>query len=379
MLPEAEGGDGELTYSLAPALPAGLSFAADTRTLSGTPTAAGEYAMTYTAADEDGDEASFGFTLTVDAVPPTAKQAQVPQPSAPTLTRVQFSGQSAPALDVTWPHAGANVAEYRVKYGKKGDEANWAWTHIDDPNNRTLRMSNLEPGELYEAQVQAIADSVNSEWSATGEGRANRPPAATSASFNGGTFPVGTIADYKETGQGAVGVLFSDADSDALTYSAAAQHAALLGVSLTGNAGEAQLRVTLLNQGSSNVTYTARDAYGGSVTRTATIGITAKTSRSVAENSPAGTAVGTPVTGTPYNNVALSYTLTGNAADSGLFVIDSSTGQISVKQGATLDYETDDSYRETETWNGQVSRSSTGAKCNTPSMGMRPPLTSKSS
>ena len=40
--------------------------------------------------------------------------------------------------------------------------------------------------------------------------------------------------------------------------------------------------------------------------------------------------------------------------DSGLFTIDSSTGQISVKQGATLDYETDDSYRETETWQGEV-------------------------
>ena len=108
------------------------------------------------------------------------------------------------------------------------------------------------------------------------------------------TFPVGTIADYKETGQGALGVFFSDADSDALTYSAAAQHPALLGVSLTGNAGEAQLRVTLLNQGSSKVTYTASDAYGGSVTRTVTIGISAKTSRSIAENSAAGTAVGCP-------------------------------------------------------------------------------------
>ena len=61
--------------------------------------------------------------------------------------------------------------------------------------------------------------------------------------------------------------------------------------------GEAQLRVTLLNQGSSKLTYTARDAYGGSVTRTTTIGISAKVGRSIAEHSPAGTAVGAPVTG----------------------------------------------------------------------------------
>ena len=87
----------------------------------------------------------------------------------------------------------------------------------------------------------------------------------------------------------------------------------MLGVSLTGAAGSAHLRVTLLNQGSSKVTYTAHDAYGGSVTRTATIGITAKTSRSIAENSAAGTAVGAPVTGTPYNGAALTYSLTGKA------------------------------------------------------------------
>ena len=223
-----------------------------------------------------------------------------------------------------------------------------------DAANRTLTLPDLEAGATYEVQVRALNNQVAGPWSDTGSGRANRPPTATSVSFLGGTFPVGTIADYNETGAGALGVMFADADGDALTYSAAAQHPALLGVSLTGAAGEAKLRATLLNQGASKLTYTASDAYGGSVTRSATITITAKTSRDIAENSAAGTAVGDPVTGTPYNDVALSYTLKGKAKDSGKFVIDSATGQISVAQGATLDYETDDSHRETETWNGQV-------------------------
>ncbi len=197
-------------------------------------------------------------------------------------------------------------------------------------------------------------------WSDTGEGTANRPPTATSAAFSGGTFPVGTVATYAETGQGAVGVLFSDPDSDTLTYTASAEKPALLGVSVSGTAGSATLTATLLNQGTSKVNYTATDPYGGSVTRSATIGITAKTSRSIAENSAAGTNVGDPVTGTPYDdgddqtNDALTYSLTGKAADSGLFAIDSATGQISVAQGATLDYETDDTHRETETYNNQV-------------------------
>ena len=56
VLPEASGGDGELTYSVS-SLPAGLEFDAATRTLGGTPTEAtdGAVAVTYTATDDDDD------------------------------------------------------------------------------------------------------------------------------------------------------------------------------------------------------------------------------------------------------------------------------------------------------------------------------------
>ena len=49
-LPEATGGSGEFTYSLAPIAP-GLNFDTTTRVLSGTPGLVGEYPMTYTATD----------------------------------------------------------------------------------------------------------------------------------------------------------------------------------------------------------------------------------------------------------------------------------------------------------------------------------------
>ena len=70
-LPTAYGGNGALTYTLAPAVP-GLSFNAATRRLSGTPTQAGTYPMTYRAADADAntadsDAAIRTFTLTVQA------------------------------------------------------------------------------------------------------------------------------------------------------------------------------------------------------------------------------------------------------------------------------------------------------------------------
>ncbi len=69
-LPAASGGDGPLTYALAPAVPAGLLFDAATRVLHGTPSAPSPTAaFTYTATDEDGDAASLNFAITVLAAP----------------------------------------------------------------------------------------------------------------------------------------------------------------------------------------------------------------------------------------------------------------------------------------------------------------------
>ena len=68
-LPAATGGSGELSYSLQPEVP-GLTFAASRRILSGTPTAAGSYSMTYGATDTREVTASLSFTITVQAAPP---------------------------------------------------------------------------------------------------------------------------------------------------------------------------------------------------------------------------------------------------------------------------------------------------------------------
>ena len=66
VLPAATGGDGTLTYTLSPDPPAGLTFNAGTRTLSGTPSAGqGATEYTYTATDTNGDTASLTFTIGV--------------------------------------------------------------------------------------------------------------------------------------------------------------------------------------------------------------------------------------------------------------------------------------------------------------------------
>ena len=63
-LPEASGGNGALTYSLSPDVP-GLTFDAATRQLTGTPSTAASYNMTYTATDEDGDTDTLRFAMIV--------------------------------------------------------------------------------------------------------------------------------------------------------------------------------------------------------------------------------------------------------------------------------------------------------------------------
>ena len=63
-LPEATGGNGDLTYSLSPSVP-GLSFDPASRVVSGAPTTIGPYAVTYKATDKDGDEVSLTANITV--------------------------------------------------------------------------------------------------------------------------------------------------------------------------------------------------------------------------------------------------------------------------------------------------------------------------
>ena len=67
-LPVASGGDGDLDYD-ATGLPPGLSFVKSTRIITGTPTTANKYEVTYTATDEDEDVASQKFFIEVFAMP----------------------------------------------------------------------------------------------------------------------------------------------------------------------------------------------------------------------------------------------------------------------------------------------------------------------
>ena len=111
-LPAASGGNGELRYTLEPAVP-GLSFDAATRTLSGTPTSAGSYAMEYKVEDgdenteaSDADTLTFAVTVEEPAPPDTA-----PNFSATVADQSYTVGEAIAAL--TLPAASGGNGELR--------------------------------------------------------------------------------------------------------------------------------------------------------------------------------------------------------------------------------------------------------------------------
>ena len=123
VLPEASGGTAPLTYSLSPALPAGLSFDAATRTIVGTPQAAAATAYTYAVRDANGASTSLAlqplpttFTLADNFPnpfnPATTIQYALPQAADVELTVYNVVGQPVRTLVAEHQSAGRYAVEW---------------------------------------------------------------------------------------------------------------------------------------------------------------------------------------------------------------------------------------------------------------------------
>ncbi len=120
VLPAATGGDGGVTYSIEESLPAGLSFAAATRTVSGTPTAA-QAAANYTlaATDADGDKATLRFSIEIQGITVSIDSPSVTEgdSGSKNLTfTATLSTASAQQVTVDYADAGTGTATSGADY-----------------------------------------------------------------------------------------------------------------------------------------------------------------------------------------------------------------------------------------------------------------------
>ncbi len=132
VLPAASGGTAPLAYSLSPTLPAGLTFDPATRTIAGTPLAAGETAYTYTVTDANGASASLSLQTLPTAF---ALASNFPNPFNPTTT-IQYALPQAADVELTvYNVLGQPVRTLVAEYQSAGRYA-VEWDATDDRGHR---------------------------------------------------------------------------------------------------------------------------------------------------------------------------------------------------------------------------------------------------
>ena len=156
-LPAASGGDGELSYSLNKALPAGLVFDAEARTISGAPTAtATSSTYTYTVADSDNitgssDEDTLTFAIVVAAKNTTP----------PTVTKVSYhtwdNAHDPSATSLTGPHQYGKALIVRFTFDKAMDFI------LGDTDSDTARPAFIGMVDGKEGLKFRVVDRINGE------------------------------------------------------------------------------------------------------------------------------------------------------------------------------------------------------------------------
>ena len=186
---------------------------------------------------------------------------EIEAPSAPDAPTVE--GSSRTELTVSWnkpANTGPAISDYDVQYREAGTTPPAPWRDAGHTGTaRTVTLTGLWPGTLYEAQVQATSDEGTSGWSASGQGRTVPNQAPEIGGDESRTF---AVAENTASGSN-VGPAFSatDAESDPITWSLEGADASQFAISPGGQLTTA----AVFNHEESpvrNVTVVASDAYG---------------------------------------------------------------------------------------------------------------------
>ena len=176
ILPAASGGDGVVTYAISPDLPAGLSFDAATRRLSGTPTVSqAAVPYTYTATDSDAenpDSTSLTFTIAVEAVARVTLSAAAEEID---------EGDDHTPVDITLTLSEAVTGEIAVVLAaggsaRPGSDFDLADTVVIVPEGASQAATTLAPIRDLEAEGEETIDLAID--SITGRGEIGEPSSA---------------------------------------------------------------------------------------------------------------------------------------------------------------------------------------------------------
>ena len=257
VLPAATGGNSPLTYSLAPRVP-GLQFSSTTRTLSGTPTAAGIHSMTYRVVDNDGDAATLTFALLVTESAPTSSDT-VPSFGSRTIANQTYTaGVAISALVLPAATGGNSPLTYSLVPRVPGLQFSAA--------TRTLSGTPTAAG--IHSMTYRVVDSDGDPATLTFAIRVNVPPVSDLKP----SFGIQSVPDQTYTAGTPITELVlpeATGGDGRLTYSLVPTVPNLL-----FNAGTRTLRGTPIAAGTHSMTYRVVDADGDTAQLTFVIDVT---------------------------------------------------------------------------------------------------------
>ena len=303
------------------------------------------YAVTVKADDRRGGADTIRVTITVTDVDGEAPAT----PAAPTV-----AAASSTSLAVSWDapeNTGPPITDYDYQYR----EASGSWTKVTNTTITATMVTipRLTASTSYDVEVRATNAEGTSGWSPPGIGSTNAPGANNPPVFREGASATRSVS-ANAAANSPIGLPVTATDSDpgdTLNYSLAGADAASFNI----NPANGQLLTKVGVALSAGTTYTvvvvATDGIAEArITVTVTISVVTNNpptfsaihpTRSVAENTPAGANIGSPISATdPDQGDTLTYTLAGNDAAS--FDIVATTGQLQTK--SDLDYEMKSGY-----------------------------------